>query len=147
MEGESHIYKFDMKREFERIHQKMLTEPEDFVLDKNLSDYVRSLLELSGCNSEASKLREYIDECQRGQNDDTEPASSPQNYRSFVCGMSQYIYKNYTTFINSTDSDPTVWLDQIYVCSMYSLLKALNKLGSILMRVGLCEGRISLPGW
>ena len=116
MERGSNVYKFDMKKEFERIQQKEFSKPgQQFVTDKHLSDYVKNLLKLNACNFEALKLREFIDECQKEPNVELESAASPQNYQSFICAMSQHVLNKYSSVVIPTDSDPTAKLDQIYV--------------------------------
>ena len=122
MERGSNVYKFDMKKELERLQQKEFGKPgQPFVTDKHLSDYVKSLLKLSACNFEALKLKEFIDECQKEPNDELESAASPQNYQRFICAMSQHILNKYSSVVIPTDSDPAPMLDQIYVSYIHEI--------------------------
>lgn len=112
----ANVYKIDMTKEFQRLKGKdeqKLKEPS--ATNKELSEYVRGLLQLSGCNFEAVKLREFIDQCYEKPHHEVESAVSPQNYHSFVCAMAQYIFTKYNAVVMTTDADPTARLDQIYV--------------------------------
>ena len=119
----ANVYQFDVKKEFERLEQRKYIKLEQkSTVERQLSDYVRRLLKLSGCNFEAAKLREFIDQCHKTPDYGTESVASPQNYQSFVCAMSQYIVSKYDAVVKSMESDPSERLDQIYVSKSVSFL-------------------------
>ena len=111
-----------MKNDFDRFQQTdFVTHGQQFLADERLSDYVRSLLKPSGCNFEAVKLREFINECQKEPSSQIEFAASPQNYQSFICALSEYIFNKHAAVVTTTDSDPTARLDQIYVSYIHCI--------------------------